>query len=216
MKDLLIFPFGGNARESLLVINSLNNVKPTWNILGFIDDNKYCWGKKYLGIKVLGGRDILSCFPTAKIIAVPGNPKNFLIRSQIISQLNQPLDRFISIIDPNAQISPDAKIGLNSVLMANVVVSCSVKIGNHCIVLPNTVISHDSYIGDHVLIGSNVTISGSCRVEHTCYIASGTSIKDHLTIGPKCLIGLGSCVIENVPEKTVVVGNPARYLRDIE
>ena len=36
MRDLLIFPFGGNARESLLVILAQNRVKPIWNLLGII------------------------------------------------------------------------------------------------------------------------------------------------------------------------------------
>lgn len=213
MKDLLIFPFGGNARESILAIQAQNRVRPTWNVLGFIDDDKNHWGKEYSGVKVLGGRNILPNFPSANILAVPGNPENFLKRAKIITLLDVPLDRYVTIIDPNARIAPDAKIGKNTVLMANVVISCSVEIGNHCVVLPNTVVAHDSSIGDYSLIGSNVTISGSCTIGSICYVGSGTNIKDHITIGKQCLVGLGSCVIRDVPDNTVVAGNPARYLR---
>jgi sugar O-acyltransferase (sialic acid O-acetyltransferase NeuD family) len=213
MKDLLLFPFGGNARESLLTILAQNKVEPTWNVLGFIDDNESLWNKDYCGVKVLGGRSILTDFPSAQVLSVPGNPENFLKRAEIIAILDVPLERYVTVIDPSARIAPDAKIGKNTVLMANVVISCSVKIGNHCIILPNTVISHDSCIGDYSLIGSNVTISGSCTIGHTCYIGSGKRIKDHLTIGLQSLIGIGSCVIRDVEEKTVVVGNPARFLR---
>ena len=214
MKDLLIFPFGGNARESLLAIQAQNKVEPTWNVLGFIDDNENFWEKEYSDVKVLGGRNIITNFPSAQILAVPGNPESFSKRAKIIDSLDVPLDRYVTIIDPSALIAPDAKIGKNTVLMANVVISCSAEIGNHCVVLPNTVISHDSCIGDYSLIGSNVSISGSCTIGHTCYIGSGTRIKDHLTIGSQCLIGLGSCVIRDVSDKTVVAGNPACYLRE--
>jgi sugar O-acyltransferase (sialic acid O-acetyltransferase NeuD family) len=214
MKDLIIFPFGGNARESLLAIQAQNKVEPTWNVVGFIDDDKNFWGKEYCGVKVLGGRNIITNFPSAQILAVPGNPENFLKRAKIINHLDVLLNRYATVIDPSARIAPDAKIGKNTVLMANVVISCSTEIGNHCVVLPNTVISHDSYIGDYSLIGSNVSISGSCTIGRTCYIGSGTKIKDHLTIGSQCLVGLGSCVIRDVPDMTVVAGNPARYLRE--
>ena len=214
MKDLLIFPFGGNARESILAIQAQNRVRPTWNVLCFIDDDKNHWGKEYSGVKVLGGTNILPNFPSANILAVPGNPESFSKRAKIIDSLDVPLNRYVTIIDPSARIAPDAKIGKNTVLMANVVISCSAEIGNHCVVLPNTVISHDSCIGDYSLIGSNVSISGSCTIGHTCYIGSGTRIKDHLTIGSQCLVGLGSCVIRDVSNMTVVAGNPARYLRE--
>jgi len=216
MKDLLLFPFGGNARESLLAVLAQNSIEPTWNVLGFIDDDASLWGKEYYGFEVLGGRKMFSNFPSAQVLAVPGNPEYFLKRRKIISCLGLSPDRFATIIDPSTRIAPDSKIGRNTVLMANVMVSCSVVIGNHCVVLPNTVISHDSWIGDYSLIGSNVSISGSCKISHTCYIGSGARIKDHLSIGAQCLVGLGSCVIKDVPEKTVVAGNPARYLREVK
>lgn len=216
MKDLLIFPFGGNAREGLLAIQAQNSKKPTWNVIGFIDDDEKRWGREYCGIKVIGKSSIITNFPSAQILAVPGNPQNFIRRDQIIALLNIPIDRYVTVIDPTVRIAPDARIGKNTLLMANVVISCSVQIGNHCIVLPNTVISHDSSIGDYSLIGSNVSVSGSCTIGNTCYIGSGARIQDHLTIGPKSLVGLGSCVIRDVPDKTVVAGNPARYLRKIK
>lgn len=215
MRELLIFPFGGNARESLLVILAQNRVKPTWNVLGFVDDDVKNMGIKYCGVKVLGDRNILTKFESANILAVPGNPENFLEREKIIDLLGVPLERYVTAIHPNVQIAPDAKIGSNTVLMANVVISCSVTIGNHCIILPNTVISHDSCIGDYSIIGSNVSVSGFCSIGHNCYIGSGTKIKERLTIASQCLVGLGSCVTKNIIENTVVAGNPARFLKKI-
>jgi len=53
MEDLLIFPFGGNAKEALAAAFAQNNIKPTWNILGFVDDNEDLWGKSSCGICVL-------------------------------------------------------------------------------------------------------------------------------------------------------------------
>ena len=70
LKELLIFPFGGNAREALLSIFAINALKKEWQVLGFIDDDKANKGKDCCGIKVLGGKEILKRFPKANVLAV--------------------------------------------------------------------------------------------------------------------------------------------------
>ena len=62
IKNLIIFPFGGNSREILLAINEINKLKKTWKVTGFIDDNKNLWGSKFLNIPVLGGSELLKDF----------------------------------------------------------------------------------------------------------------------------------------------------------
>jgi len=215
MMDLLLFPFGGNAREALVAVLAQNETAPSWNVVGFIDDHKDKWDKQCCGIKVLGGRKVIDDFPSAQVLAVPGNPKNFRERKKIIGLLQLPLERFATVIDPLARIAPDARIGKNSVLMANAVISSSVKIGDHCVILPNTVIAHDSVIGDYTLIGSNVTISGGCKIGLNCYIGSCTSIKENLNIGHGSFLGLASNVIREVSKNEMVAGNPARFLREL-
>ncbi len=213
--DLLIFPFGGNAKEALIAILAQNSMKPTWNVLGFIDDDAHLWGQEFCGIKVLGGSKIASDLPSTQVLAVPGKPENYNQRDKIIQRIEIDHERFATVLDPTVRVAPDALIGKNTLLMANVVISCSVKVGNHCVVLPNTVISHDSYVGDYSVIGSNVSISGSCNISQNCYIGSGTRIKDHITVGSQSMIGIGSCVINDVEENEIVAGNPARLVKNI-
>ncbi|MBW1795537.1 MAG: acetyltransferase [Deltaproteobacteria bacterium] len=215
MIDLLIFPFGGNSRETLLAIQAQNMLNPTWNVIGFIDDNEQLWEQSFCGVRVLGGRSAIHDFSSAQILAVPGNPENFYKRADIIGLLDIPLDRYATVVDPSARISVDAKIGKNTVLMANVVISCSVEIGNHCVILPNTVISHDSVVGDYCCIGSNVSVSGYVSIGTGCYIGSGARIMDHLRISSGCLVGIGSCVIQDVPPNIIMAGNPARHVRKV-
>ena len=152
MKDLFIFPFGGNARESLLTIQAQNRVRPTWNVLGFIDDNSSVWNKECCEIKVLGGKKYFNIYLEAKVIAVPGRADNYWLRKDIIQSLIITPKRFATLVHPIVDIAKDALIGINSVLMSGCVISTGVVIGNHCVVLPNTVISHDSHIGDYTLI----------------------------------------------------------------
>lgn len=215
MINLLLFPFGGNAQETLVTIMAINKIKPTFKVLGFLDDDKTTWGKKTLGISVLGGKRLVNQYKDAKIIAVPGNPSTFHKREEIISQLKIDSNRFTSIIDPLARVSEDAKIGKNTVIMANCFISCSTRIGNHVLIMSNSVVSHNSKIGDYTLVGSQVCVSGHVKVGKNCYLGSKTSIKDHITISKNSLIGIGSNIINNIPACSVAVGNPAKVIRKI-
>ena len=38
MKDILIYGFGGFGHEVACVINHINEIEPTWKIVGYIDD----------------------------------------------------------------------------------------------------------------------------------------------------------------------------------
>lgn len=213
VQKLILFPFGGNAREAIATVEAINKKKRQWQIIGFADDNQAQWGKECCGYKVLGGQDILAEYPQAKVLAVPGSPANYLTRKKIIKGLKLAAGRFATIIHPSVTIAPDAVLGCNLLVMPNVVISNSVTIGDHCLILPNTVIAHESTIGNYCCIGSNVTISGNVRIGAECYIGSGTSIIDHISIGSRTLVGLGSNVINTIAPDLVVVGNPARIIK---
>jgi len=215
-EKLILFPFGGNSREALLSVLAVNARKKTWDIAGFIDDDPATHGKECFDVKVLGGREVLKRFSKAKVLAVPGNPDNFLKRRDIIDSLKLDVDRFAKIIDPSVTLSPDAKVGCNTILMSNVFISCGVTIGKHCVILPNTVVSHDGSIGDYCCVGSNVSISGNVVVGPMCYIGSGVRMKERITIKKRTLIGLGSNVISDIEEGVVAVGNPAHVIRKAE
>lgn len=210
---LVLFPFGGNAREALISVCAQNEKTRTWDVLGFIDDDTGNHGKECCGMKVLGGKQILAVFPDVRVLAVPGNPANFTERAKIIGSLNLDESRFATIIHPSAVIAPDAKVGCNTLIMPNVVISCGVSIGKHCVLLPNTVVSHDSVIGDYCCVGSNVSVSGSVRIGSGCYIGSGTKLREDISIGAGTLVGLGSNVLADLPAGVVAVGSPARVIR---
>ncbi len=212
-KQLLLFPFGGNAREATISVLAINSIRAEWDIVGFFDDDRSVHGKDYCGITVLGGREVLNRYDAAYILAVPGSPKGYLRRKTIIAGLSLHKSRFATIIHPSVVRAPDAEIGYNTLLMSNVVVSCGSRIGNHCVVLPNTVLAHDSGISDYCCVGSNVSISGSVGIGSECYIGSGVKIRENILIGERSLVGLGANVVSDIEKETVSIGNPARSVR---
>ena len=214
-KQLIIFPFGGNAREAAGSILNNDTLSKEWEIGGFIDDHPENKGQEFCGIRVLGNRELFERYSEALVLAVPGNPNDHLKRKTIIDGLNIDSSRFATIIHPSVNLSADSKVGYNTLILPNVVIGSSATIGNHCIVLANSTLSHDCSIADYCCIGSNVVVSGGVTVEEQSYIGSGANIKDDITIKRKSLVGLGANVIEDVDEAVVVAGNPAKIIRKL-
>lgn len=214
-KDLLLFPFGGTAREALLTIMSSSELKKQWNILGFVDDNLDLKGRNCCGVQVIGSNDVFERYPKAMVLAVPAHPKYHLDRKSIIENLSIDPSRFATIIHPSCILSPDANVGYNTFISPNCVVSVNACVGNHCVLLSHSTVSHDSRIGDFCCLGSGVIVSGGVSVGNLSYIGPGTSIRENISIGAESFIGMGSNVVSDVLPQMLVFGNPAKVARQI-
>ena len=116
-------------------------------------------------------------------------------------------------IHPTAIAANDIEIGQGTVLMAAAVINPGSQIGKHCIINTAAVIDHDVIIEDYVHISPNATLAGNVKVKEGAWIGAGATIIQGITIGSWAVIGAGTVVIEDVPDYTVVVGNPARVIK---
>ena len=209
---IVLFPFGGNAREAVATIEALNAAGQAIEICGFLDDNFAQITRARHPL--LGGRDAWPSWRgRAKLLAVPGGPSSYLLRAALIDSLGAGDSDWARIIDPSARIAASATVGMNTMIQAHCYVGVDARIGDHCVLLPQTVVSHDSMVEDHTMIGAHVSISGSVVIGRNCYIGASSSIHQGVTIGDGALVGIGANVIRNVPARAVVAGNPARILR---
>jgi UDP-2-acetamido-3-amino-2,3-dideoxy-glucuronate N-acetyltransferase len=140
------------------------------------------------------------------------------------------LAKFINLY--GCEIGDETKVG------AFVEVQKNARIGKRCKISSHTFVCEGVTIEDNVFIGHGVvfindsypratTSEGDLqterdwRVETTLVkkgasIGSGATILSNVVIGENAIVGAGSVVTKNVPANSIVVGNPAKFLRHID
>lgn len=130
-----------------------------------------------------------------------------------LQALNRDIE-FATAIHPSAIVSPSAKIGEGSVVMAGAVINADAVIGKHCIVNTGATIDHDVVLGDYVHVAPGVNISGATHVGEGTWVGVGSCVIQCLNIGKNCMIGAGSVVVHDIPDNVVAYGNPCRVVRE--
>jgi len=77
-------------------------------------------------------------------------------------------------------------------------------------------IAHNCKIGRGSMIIACSEISGSTEIGENVWVAPNACIINKVKIGNNATIGMGSVVIKDVEEGTVVTGNPANLIEDIK
>lgn len=215
MKDLIILGAGGFGREVAWAVERINAQRPTWNLLGFMDDNDIIQGTEINGYKVLGKSSDVSKYPDAYFVVAVGASR---IREKIVSNMKavNPSIKFGTVIDPSAEMSNHVTIGEGTIICAHAIITVNISIGSHVIINLDCTVGHDAVLEDFVILYPSVNISGFCRIGHGCEMGTGTQIIQGKTVGDYAIVGAGAVVVRDIPEKCTAVGSPAKPIKFFE
>lgn len=210
MKDIVIIGAGGFGREVAWLLERINNVTPTWNIKGFIDDNERLWGKWEDNYKVLGGTEYLKNCGEIYAVCAVGSAS---VREKIVSKLQDCKMKFATVIDPSVIISDRVQIGEGTIICAGTIITVDVKIGKHVIINLDCTIGHDDILGDYVTIYPSANVSGNVTIGNTTELGTGMQVIQGKVIAANTIVGAGAVVVKDCVEEGTYVGNPAKRIK---
>ncbi|HET8886982.1 MAG TPA: acetyltransferase [Salinimicrobium sp.] len=211
MKKIVIIGAGGFGREVKMLIDQINKLKPTYEILGFYDDNEKL-PLRINGHPLLGNIDRLIHSDQSICIALGvGIPK---IKAQIIKRLANCPFEYPNLIHPNVLIGTDeVKIGKGNVICAGTIITCNIKIENFVTLNLSCTVGHDTVIDDYASFMPSVNISGEVHINESVYVGTGAKIINQLEIGENTIIGAGAVVSKSLPANCTAVGIPAKPIK---
>ena len=215
MKDIIIFGASGFGREVAWLIERINKVRPTWNLLGFIDDDDAIQNADINGYKVLGKTEDASNYPEAFFVCAVGASA---VRERIVQNLKaiNPGIKFATIIDPSVEISDLVEIGEGAIICAHTIITVNISIGEHVIINLDCTVGHDAVLKDFVTLYPSVNVSGITNIGHAAELGTGMQIIQGKTIGDYSIIGAGAVVVKDIPAKCTAVGSPAKPIKFFE
>ena len=136
-----------------------------------------------------------------------GNNKE---RAEIASLIN---NNYSKVIHPSAIVSTDSLVGEGTVVFAGAIIQSNTKVGKHVIVNTGASIDHDNIIGDYAHISPQAALCGHVEVGEGTHIGVSACVIPKVKIGKWCTIGAGAVIIKDIPDYSIVVGNPGRVIK---
>jgi serine acetyltransferase len=194
-RPLIILGTGGNALDFLDVVDAINAVAPTWDLVGFLDDGRDP-GSTYHNVEILGSIARATEFRRCWFVNAVGSDKSYRRRPDVVAATGLGDQFFATLIHPGASVSRRGEV----------------EVGRHATLGPNCTIGHNAVIEDFAVVASGAVVSGFVRLGSGCYVGAGAAVKQNVEVGAGALVALGAVVVRDVPERATVIGNPARPL----
>lgn len=209
MKKIVIIGVGGFGREVAWLIERINKVEPTWDLIGFIDDNDELKGEIIYSYPVLGNSNwLIDNKNDLYAVCAIGSAK---VRRKVIDKLQG--IKFATIVDPSVIMSDNIDFGEGCIICAGTILTVDISLGNHVIINLDCTIGHDTVIKDFVTLYPSVNVSGNSYLDDCVEMGTGSQIIQGIKIGSSTIVGAGSVVVKELPCDCTAVGVPAKVIK---
>lgn len=206
MKDLVIIGAGGFGREVAELVCRINQNRPTWNLLGFLDENKAI-GSAVGKYSVLGNLEWLDNHINVFVACAVGTGH---LRKNIMEKLSKKTLRIATLIDPSVIITGRCLMGEGSIICAGSILTTDIKLGKYVIINLSCTVGHDTILHDFCTVHPGVNISGQVEIDECVDFGTGTKVIQGKHICKNVTFGAGSVIVTDIEEPGTYVGVPAK------
>ncbi|WP_158306972.1 acetyltransferase [Solidesulfovibrio fructosivorans] len=202
---LVMLAGGGHARVLI------DAVERTGACVSAILDPGIAVGQKILGVSVVGDESWLSTISPLEFTLVNGigaQPRS-TARQSVYDRCRECGFSFATVLHPAAVISVHVELCEGAQLMAGAIVQCSARVGVNTILNTGSRIDHDCEIADHAFVGPGAILCGNVHIGRKAFVGAGAVVLQGRRIGADAVVAAGAVVTKDVPDGSLVKGNPA-------
>ena len=211
MKDIAIFGAGGFGKEVATILQKINEIEPTWKLIGFYDDGIPTGTNISVYGKVLGGAEELMVHesPLSIVFAI-GSPK---ILKFLVEKLTNPLLDFPNIIHPDVYFAnkKSLQMGQGNLIVRGCSFSVDVKVGDFNQFNSISALAHDVKVGSYNVFMPLTRVSGEVQIGNANVFGLNTLILQRLKIGDNKKTSPGAVFLTKPRKEGLYMGNPAKF-----
>lgn len=212
MEPLVIYGAGGFAREVLMLLKDLQRSTPSWEVLGFLDDDPAAAGRRIHGLPVLGGREWLEGrTPRCHVALGVGSPA---VKRRLATALRGVAAGFPSLVHPTAVVGEGVTLEEGSIVTAGNILTADIRVRRFVTLNLACTVGHDGSIGDFANVAPGVNISGNVDIGEGCDLGTGGAVIQGVRVGAWSVVGAGAVVNREVPPNSTAVGVPAKVIKE--
>jgi sugar O-acyltransferase (sialic acid O-acetyltransferase NeuD family) len=205
-RSLIVVGAGGHGRETLDIVSAINQIAPTFSLLGVADDG---WPDREildrLGVRHLGDHLAVLSYHAEYVLGIG----SVSIRRTLDRSLG-PAAEAATLVHPLASLGSENELAPGVLLAAGARVTTNVHIGRHSHLNVNAVVSHDCRVGDYVSLSPGVLINGNVTIGDDVFVGTGAVVLPGISIGSGATVAAGAVVTADVRAGETVIGVPAR------
>ena len=195
--------------DAVSIIEDVNSARPTYRLLGFLDDDPEKGNQSYLGYGVLGSLEWILSNPEVEVINTIA--RDLSVRSKINNRLRDYGAKFASLVHPTVK-TDHAHIGNGVIIGKNVYLEPRVSIGAHTMVLPNSTVGHDSVIGENCFLAPGSHLLGHVTLGKHVFVGAGAVVYPDVVVQDEAMLGINAAVTMNVDNGVTLSASPSRKI----